>query len=116
MQARVLVLAALTGASLASCSPSTPPLKDALVGKWQQVDGRREVLELFKDGTVTTYCREGDARKEELVGTYSVVDGERVKIQFSGRDPYLSRVTISSDELTQRLPPKDEEIKFRRVK
>jgi hypothetical protein len=116
MRARVLVLVALTGAVLPSCSSSPPALKDALVGKWQQVDGKREVLEFFKDGTVATYYQEGNTRKEELVGTYTVVDADRVKIQFNGRDPYLSRVTISGDELTQRLPPKDEVIKFRRVK
>jgi hypothetical protein len=116
MRAPVLVRAALSGAALASCSPSPPALKDALVGKWQQVDGKWEVLEFFRDGTVATYYQEGDTHKEELVGTYAVADADRVKIQFNGRDPYLSGVSISGDELTQKLPPKDEEIRFRRVK
>jgi hypothetical protein len=116
MRAKGIVLLALTTAALPSCSPSPPALKDALVGKWQQVDGKREILEFFGDGTVATYYQEDESRKNELVGTYSVVDGDRVKIQFSGRDPYLSRVTISGDELTQKLPPKDETLKFRRVK
>jgi hypothetical protein len=108
-------LLTITALLLSSCSQS-PALKDTLVGKWQQVGGRGEVLEFLKDGTVTTYYQEGDTRKDELVGTFSVVDSDRVKIQFSGRGPYLSRVTVVGDELTQRLPPKDEAIKFRRAR
>jgi hypothetical protein len=110
MRSVFIPLAALAGTVLTSCSSPAPALKDALVGKWQQVDGKREVLEFFKDGTVATYYQEGDTRREELVGTYTVVDADRVKIQFGGRDPYLSGVTISGDELTQKLPPKDEVI------
>jgi hypothetical protein len=100
---------------LPSCSAS-PSLKDALVGKWQQVDGKREVLEFFKDGTLTTYYEERGVRTEELLGTYSVVDVDRVKFQLGKDEPYLCRMAVSGDELTQWLPPKDEAIRFRRVK
>ena len=116
MRTKYAVLLFTVVAPLPSCSSSQPSLKDALIGKWQQTEGKHEVLEFFKDGTVTTYYEEGGARQQELVGTYSIVDTDRVKIQLGKSEPYLSKVRVSGDEMTQWLPPKDEAIKFRRVK
>ena len=116
MRMKYAVLLFTVVAPLHSCSSSQPSLKDALIGKWQQTEGKHEILEFFKDGILTTYYEEGGARRQELVGTYSVVDTDQVKIQLGKSEPYLSEVRVSGDELSQWLPPNDEALKFRRVK
>ena len=37
---------------------------------------------------------------QELVGTYTFVADDRVKVEYKGRDPYIVQVAIVADEMT----------------
>ena len=82
----------------ASWSSPAPALKDRVIGKWEHQD-TKEVMEFFKDGTTTAYYPKPN-EAQELVGTYSFVADDRVKIEYKGRNPYIVKVAISGDEMT----------------
>ncbi len=91
-----LLLAVAVGAT--SCSRAEVALKDRVVGKWQHQD-TKEVMEFFKDGTTTAYYPK-PKEAQELVGTYTFVADDRVKVEYKGRDPYIATVAIAGDEMT----------------
>src|SRR6476619_32269 len=113
MRTHGVILVALTVSLLPGCG--SPPLKDAIVGKWREVGGRGEVIEFAADGTVTCYYEAGKTRREELTGTYSVEE-DRVKLRLSGREWELTAVTVNRDEMSCRTPPANAEIRYRRVR
>ena len=88
-----LTLVAVLLGTLASCS-SKPA--DAIVGKWKQVDGE-EVLEFFKDGTLTTTY-------DNSVETYRFVDENRMRVEGAGKPTMVLTVSITGDELKITFP------------
>jgi hypothetical protein len=96
MVARLVLFAVAVGA--ASCTRPQVAPKDQMVGKWQHQD-TGEVMEFFKDGTATAYYPK-PKEAQELVGTYTFVADDRVKVEYKGRDPYIATVAIVGDEMT----------------
>ena len=99
-----LTLVAVLLGTLASCS-SKPA--DAIVGKWKQVDGE-EVLEFFKDDTLTTTY-------DNSVETYRFVDENRMRVEGAGKPTMVLTVSITGDELKITYP-NGKTITHRRIK
>ena len=77
---------------VAACQSSP---EAAFVGKWQSSDG---TVQFFDDGTVVITGR--DLLGEfELTGTYSVIDDENIRLNFSG-GAMVNQFTLSGDKLT----------------
>ncbi len=68
------------------------------MGKWEHRESK-EVMEYFKDGTTTAYYPKPE-HAEELVGTYSFVADDRVKVEYKGRDPFIAKVVFSPEGMT----------------
>ena len=92
LRVRLTLVAVLLGA-VASCG-STPA--HAIVGKWKQVDGQ-EVLEFFKDGTLTTTY-------DNSVETYRFLDENRMRVEGAGKPAMVLTVSITGDELKITYP------------
>jgi len=92
----------LLGVAVAAASCSSPSAstgaKERVIGKWEHQD-TKEVMEFFKDGTTTAYYPKPQ-EAQELVGSYSFVADDRVKVEYKGRNPYIAKVAISGDEMT----------------
>ena len=115
MTARRFLLLVVTAFLVPSCSPG-PPAAEAVVGKWREAaGGGREILEFSADGKVTTYYEDRDRREQEMVGTYSVLDGNELKMEFQGKEK-VGQVSVGRDEMTLRLPPGNQATGYRRVR
>jgi hypothetical protein len=88
-----LTLVAVLLGAVASCS-SKPT--DAIVGKWQQVDGK-EVLEFLKDGTLTTTY-------DNSVETCRFLDEDRMRVEGAGKPAMVLTVRITGEELKITYP------------
>jgi hypothetical protein len=104
---KALAAVALLGLlHLVSCSKSG----DSIVGKWEVDDGAG-TLEFLKDGTF----KSAGPIDQALEGKYTLVEGNRIKIEPVGFKPVISQFAVSGDELT--LTHSDNRIvKYRRVK
>lgn len=107
------VIVILFGIILCIFSCTSNP-EDAIVGKWQQIDGT-ETVEFFKEGTITIDPDD----MPSMSGNYSFIDKDRIKIELGGRvgsivDPMVLKVQITRNELTTTFP-KGKPEKYRRV-
>lgn len=105
----------LTASIFLSCSP--PPVQQgAVVGKWREaVAGGREIIEFSSNGKVSVYYQDGSRRAEEMIGTYKVLEGNQLQMEFEGKEQ-VQQVKLHGDVLFLRLPPRNDAVRYRRAR
>jgi len=73
--------------------------RSAVLGQWKEIGGT-EVIEFFRDGTITILDQSGAS----MGGSYKWIEGNKMRIELSGlgalMGPMVATVTVSGGELT----------------
>jgi hypothetical protein len=96
------LLAVLSLLAFSSSCSSKP--ENAIVGKWQEINGTKtETMEFFKNGTVRSIDK-----KSSLVGNFKFIDKDHIKIEVGERGasakPLIVKVAIFNEVLTLTMP------------
>lgn len=97
MRAKSLTIAVAVLIAASHFSSCSKP-ENAIVGKWQEVDGT-ENAEFFKDGTVSLVDN-----GMSLAGNYKFIENDRLRVDLGGVGaligPMIFKVEVSRNELT----------------